>query len=57
MHTVLVIDDDQATLTMFRLFMQACGYQVLVAADGQTGLGLLEKVATARGHPMPSTSQ
>jgi len=37
-HTVLVIDDEIATLTMFRLFLSAYGYDVLVAEDGESGL-------------------
>jgi CheY-like chemotaxis protein len=39
---VLVIDDEKATLTMFRLFLSACGYEVAIAEDGRTGLRLLE---------------
>lgn len=40
MPSVLVIDDEKATLTMFRLFLKAFGYDVLVAEDGNTGLAL-----------------
>ncbi|MFH1984222.1 MAG: response regulator [Pseudomonadota bacterium] len=40
MPSVLVIDDEKATLTMFRLFLKAFGYDVLVAEDGDTGLAL-----------------
>ena len=40
--TVLVIDDEKATLTMFRLFLRAYGYEVLVAENGKTGLDLVE---------------
>ncbi|WP_319522327.1 response regulator [uncultured Desulfosarcina sp.] len=43
-QTVLVIDDEAATLTMFRLFLNAYGYTVLTAENGETGLQL------ARGH-------
>lgn len=43
MPTILVIDDETATLTMFRLFLSALGYQVLTAEDGPTGLQLLER--------------
>jgi FixJ family two-component response regulator len=43
MMKVLVIDDERATLTMFRLFLTAYGYEVLVASDGQTGLAIHEK--------------
>ncbi len=42
-HTVLVIDDETATLTMFRLFLTAYGYEVLVAEDGRTGLDLVRE--------------
>lgn len=41
MQTVLVIDDETATLTMFRLFLKAYGYSVLTAANGETGLQLV----------------
>lgn len=40
MSRVLVIDDEKATLTMFRLFLKAFGYQVDVAEDGHTGLSI-----------------
>lgn len=43
MTTILVIDDETATLTMFRLFLSAMGYRVLTAEDGPTGLRLLEQ--------------
>ncbi len=43
MPTILVIDDETATLTMFRLFLNALGYRVLTAEDGPTGLQLLER--------------
>jgi CheY-like chemotaxis protein/anti-anti-sigma regulatory factor len=39
-YKVLVIDDETATLTMFRLFLSAYGYQVWTAADGESGLTL-----------------
>lgn len=41
--TVLVIDDETATLTMFRLFLNAYGYTVLTAENGQTGLQLIDQ--------------
>lgn len=41
-HKVLVIDDEAATLTMFRLFLKAYGYEVLVAQDGESGLALVK---------------
>jgi DNA-binding response OmpR family regulator len=40
---ILVIDDEAATLTMFRLFLSAYGFQVWVAEDGQTGLALARR--------------
>lgn len=42
-QTVLVIDDETATLTMFRLFLSAYGYHVLVAQDGASGLALVRE--------------
>jgi anti-anti-sigma factor len=41
--TVLVIDDETATLTMFRLFLNAYGYSVLTAETGETGLRLVRE--------------
>lgn len=40
---VLVIDDEAPTLTMFRLFLKAYGYEVLVAQDGESGLELVKE--------------
>jgi CheY-like chemotaxis protein/anti-anti-sigma regulatory factor len=40
---ILVIDDETATLTMFRLFLSAYGYQVWVAEDGESGLELARR--------------
>jgi len=37
-HKILVIDDEKPTLTMFQLFLQAYGYEVLLAENGQQGL-------------------
>ena len=42
-HTVLVIDDEAPTLTMFRLFLGAYGYTVLTAENGDTGLRLVHE--------------
>ncbi|WP_372677414.1 hypothetical protein [Desulfosarcina sp.] len=36
-ETVLVIDDETATLTMFRPFPSAYGYAVLTAENGEIG--------------------
>jgi anti-anti-sigma factor len=38
--TVLVIDDEKPTLKMFRLFLSAYGYRVLVAENGSQGLAI-----------------
>jgi len=43
MKTVLVIDDETATLTMFRLFLKAYGYSVMTAETGETGLQLVRE--------------
>jgi CheY-like chemotaxis protein len=43
MPSILVIDDEAPTLTMFRLFLSAYGYRVLTAEDGPTGLAMLEQ--------------
>jgi DNA-binding response OmpR family regulator len=45
-YKILVIDDETATLTMFRLFLSAYGFQVWVAQDGESGLAL-----AGRHHP------
>ena len=37
-HKVLVIDDEKPTLSMFQLFLQAYGYEVLLAENGLQGL-------------------
>ena len=43
MEKILVIDDEKATLTMFRLFLDAYGYAVLTAENGAEGLEIFEK--------------
>ena len=43
MKTVLVIDDETATLTMFRLFLKAYGYSAMTAENGEAGLELVHK--------------
>jgi anti-anti-sigma factor len=45
--TVLVIDDETATLTMFRLFLGAYGYTVLTAENGDAGLRLAREHSPA----------
>jgi len=42
MQKVLVIDDEQPTLKMFTLLLQAYGYEVLTAENGQEGLDLFK---------------
>lgn len=43
MLKILVIDDEKPTLSMFRLFLTAYGYQVVVAENGKAGLELFDK--------------
>jgi YesN/AraC family two-component response regulator len=43
MHTILVIDDEKPTLTMFRLMLNAEGYTVLTAENGREGLTVFER--------------
>ncbi|SLM31353.1 Predicted anti-anti-sigma factor (Response regulator family protein) [Desulfamplus magnetovallimortis] len=40
---VLVIDDEKPTLSMFKLFLTAYGYQVFVAQSGEEGVAVYEK--------------
>jgi CheY-like chemotaxis protein/anti-anti-sigma regulatory factor len=42
-YKILVIDDEAATLTMFRLFLSAYGYRVWVSEDGEAGLALARR--------------
>ncbi|BCS89735.1 response regulator [Pseudodesulfovibrio sediminis] len=39
---VLIIDDEQPTLRMFTLLLQAYGYEVLTAENGQEGVNLYD---------------
>ncbi len=41
---ILVIDDEKPTLSMFRLFLTAYGYDVYTAEDGEKGLVLFEEI-------------
>ncbi len=41
---IIVIDDEKPTLSMFKLFLTAYGYDVHIAEDGETGLSLCRKV-------------
>ena len=43
MTKILVIDDEKPTLTMFRLFLGAYGYEVLTAENGAEGLEIFKK--------------
>ena len=43
MLKILVIDDEKATLSMFRLFLEAYGYQVLTAENGTDGLDIFAR--------------
>lgn len=43
METILVIDDEKATLSMFRLFLEAYGYRVLTAENGSEGLAVFKR--------------
>jgi len=43
MVKILVIDDEKATLSMFRLFLEAYGYLVLTAENGAEGLEIFAR--------------
>jgi YesN/AraC family two-component response regulator len=43
LEKILVIDDEKATLTMFRLFLDAYGYSVYTAENGAEGLEIFRK--------------
>ena len=40
---ILVIDDEKPTLSMFKLFLTAYGYDVLTAENGEQGLALFKE--------------
>ena len=42
---ILVIDDEKPTLSMFKLFLTAYGYEVFTAEEGEKGLALFKKVS------------
>jgi DNA-binding response OmpR family regulator len=42
---ILVIDDEKPTLSMFRLFLTAYGYEVHTAESGEAGLALFNTLA------------
>ena len=41
---ILVIDDEKPTLSMFKLFLTAYGYEVITAEDGEKGLALFKEI-------------
>lgn len=43
MEKILVIDDEKPTLMMFRLTLNACGYEVLTAENGHEGLDVFNR--------------
>lgn len=43
MKKVLVIDDEKPTLNMFRLFLNAYGYEVFLAENGSLGIDILNR--------------
>jgi DNA-binding response OmpR family regulator len=44
MDTILVIDDEKPTLDMFSLFLEAYGFQVHTAENGEQGLALFQEI-------------
>jgi len=42
---ILVIDDEKPTLSMFKLFLAAYGYDVYVAENGEKGLALFKEIS------------
>lgn len=43
MHKALIIDDEQPTLYMFSLFLDAFGYEVITAENAVSGIELYKK--------------
>ena len=43
MYKALIIDDEQPTLFMFNLFLDAFGYQVITAENAVSGIELFKK--------------
>jgi len=41
---ILVIDDEKPTLSMFKLFLTAYGYEVFTAESGEQGLALFKEI-------------
>jgi len=42
---ILIIDDEKPTLSMFKLFLAAYGYDVYTAEDGEKGLAVFHEIA------------
>ena len=50
---ILIVDDDREIVESMRIALDACGYQIVVARDGNQGLelaGLGAKLLAAGGH-------
>jgi YesN/AraC family two-component response regulator len=45
MIKILVIDDEKPTLSMFRLFLKAYGYDVYIAENGEKGLKMFNEIS------------
>jgi len=43
MQKVLIIDDEKPTLAMFQLYLEAYGFEVLTAENGEQGILIFEK--------------
>ena len=43
MQKILIIDDEKPTLAMFQLFLEAYGFEVLTAENGEEGIRVFEK--------------
>jgi YesN/AraC family two-component response regulator len=43
MQKVLIIDDEKPTLAMFQLYLEAYGFEVLTAENGEEGIQAFEK--------------
>lgn len=46
-YKILVIDDEKPTLSMFQLFLEAYGYEVLLAENGTQGVEMFDAEAPA----------
>jgi two-component system cell cycle response regulator DivK len=42
--TILVIEDNEKNLYLVRFILEKCGYQVVQARDGQTGIALAREI-------------